>query len=1012
MRRRPSKATGPLTSPLEPLPFFGRLVEMDGLRNHLAVAPLVSLHGPAGVGKSRLLRELASGFEVPVTIVQCVEGDRAVSVRSRIERRLRCHAGGLEMALQQQARVIAIDDIHHLSLDELTSLLMPIVPSATALGRLVLIGRDPMVAAGPLVEMGIGGLDAAASEQLWAHLETNLGEVPGAFDTAFARTRGAPMGLRREYARARFGAEAWTLTNLSPAARSALEAMAVLRIPVAPAGLAAMVPQLAVESAVDELSARQLVDGHADGRLEAHELVRQDVLRSLSVERRQALEVRAAEIVNGSGAGGGARLVWEAGDDGALGALDPVTRLCEAILHYVHAEDLAAGTALLLAHRELGGRRGAAGELEVLIDALDPGGKRPELSALRLELVIRSGRYSEALDRVSGSRATSPLLHAELTMAIGDTESARSELLELSRSADANQRAGAAVLLCELELLSGSAAGASAWLERIADLSAIEPATRVAVYLATAKIDEWAGRIAAMRTTLARAHGVCSSGAGWASELAVIVEARRAAALIREGRLSEAAAAIEAATLLARDLDSMAAADEIRRVTALLAQRRGDNEAAEAGLRALVHSRRGRGDELGALRSELELAELEILRGRPAGAVELASAVATSAHRRKLSHLAARADLVMAATDLLEHHVEAAKNRLAEVATNALDVASLARWEVFTAHSLALLGQRTGAVEHARNAGSLEVRDDVDRTLSAAEVALAAGDVTQALEMARETAVMAERLHRRSELASALVIVARLELARGDRASARAAATRGAREAAAAGLVRVRVHALLALSALARDDDDTSSAVAYARDAAEMAIGAGLPVERLVAHAALEAIAGHEAVADPSAPSAATMASTAIDGAARLLADLGLTAQRPFRVIDAEGLQSDVADSNPEILRLSSRSLAVDGVREVILRKGQELADLRRRSLLKRLLFMFASAPGKVFSKEAIVQAVWNVEYHPLRHDAALFTNIMRIRRLLGEDGAEIVRVTDDGYRFVPPRDFLFVFSR
>jgi Transcriptional regulatory protein, C terminal/AAA domain len=982
---------------------------MDGLRNHLAVAPLVSLHGPAGAGKSRLLRELASGFEVPVTIVQCVEGDRAVSVRSRIERRLRCHAGGLEMALQQQARVIAIDDIHHLSLDELTALLMPIVPSATALGRLVLIGRDPMVAAGPLVEMGIGGLDAAASGQLWAYLESSLGEVPGAFDTAFARTRGAPMGLRREYARARFGAEAWALPSLSPAARTALEAMAVLRIPVAPAGLAAMVPQLAVEAAIDELSARQLVDGHADGRLEAHELVRHDVLRSLSAPRRQALEVRAAEIVNGSGAGGGARLVWDAGDDGALGALDPVTRLCEAILHYVHAEDPVAGTALLLAHRDLGGRRGAAGELEVLIDALDPSGKNPELATLRLELVIRSGRYSEALDRVSRSSA---LLHAELTMSIGDTEKARNDLLDLARNGDANLRAGASVLLCELDLLSGSAAGASAWLERITDLTAIEPATRVAVYLATAKIDEWAGRISAMRTTLARAHGVCSSGAGWAGELAVIVEARRAAALIREGRLSEAAAALDAATLLARDLDSMAAADEIRRVTALLAQRRGDNEAAEAGLRALVHSRRGRGDELGALRSELELAELEILRGRPSGAVELASAVATSAHRRKLSHLAARADLVIAATDLLEHRVEAAKNRLAEVATNALDVASLARWEVYTAHAQALLGQRSGAVEHARNAGGLEVRDDVDRTLSAAEVALAAGDVTQALEMARETAVMAERLHRRSELAAALVIVARLELARGDRASARAAATRGAREAAAAGLVRVRVHALLALSALARDDDDTSSAVSYARDAAEMAIGAGLPVERLVAHAALEAIAGHEAVADPSAPSAATMASTAIDGAARLLADLGLTAQRPFRVIDAEGLQSDVADSNPEILRLSTRSLAVDGVREVILRKGQELADLRRRSLLKRLLFMFASAPGKVFSKEAIVQAVWNVEYHPLRHDAALFTNIMRIRRLLGEDGAEIVRVTDDGYRFVPPRDFLFVFSR
>jgi hypothetical protein len=401
MRRRPSKATGPLTIPIEPQPFFGRLAELEGLRNNVAVAPLVSIHGPAGVGKSRLLRELASGFEVPVTIVQCLDGDRAVSVRSRIERRLRCYAGGLEMALQQQARVIAIDDIHHLSLDELTSLLMPIVPSPTALGRLVLIGRDPMVAAGPLVEMGIGGLDVDASGELWGHLEANLGDVPGAFDTAFARTRGAPMGLRREYARARFGSEAWVLTSLSPAARTALEAIAVLRIPVAPAGLAAMNPSLPVESAIDELSARQLIDGQADGRLEAHELVRFDVLRTLSVERRQALEVRAAEIVNGSGAGGGARLVWEAGDDGALGALDPVTRLCESVTHYVHADDLAAGTALLLAHRDLGGRRGAAGELQVLIDALDPAGKRPELSALRLELVIRSGRSGHQLSLVS-----------------------------------------------------------------------------------------------------------------------------------------------------------------------------------------------------------------------------------------------------------------------------------------------------------------------------------------------------------------------------------------------------------------------------------------------------------------------------------------------------------------------------------------------------------------------------------------------------------------------------------
>ena len=96
-------------------------------------------------------------------------------------------------------------------------------------------------------------------------------------------------------------------------------------------------------------------------------------------------------------------------------------------------------------------------------------------------------------------------------------------------------------------------------------------------------------------------------------------------------------------------------------------------------------------------------------------------------------------------------------------------------------------------------------------------------------------------------------------------------------------------------------------------------------------------------------------------------------------------------------------------MREVIWRHGQELADLRRRSLLKRLLFLFAACPGKTFSKEEIVQSVWNVDYHPLRHDAALFTNIMRIRRLLGGDGADLIRVSEDGYKFCPGKDFVFV---
>ncbi|HEY0480810.1 MAG TPA: winged helix-turn-helix domain-containing protein [Kofleriaceae bacterium] len=1026
--------------PLGPVPFVGRQPELAELKQHLAIVSLVSLHGALGSGKTRLVGELAPGLGAPCTLIECHPGDRASALRSRAERALRCVPGTLAQTLSQQSRVLVIDDIQHLRTDEATSFLSPLLLGPTALGRVVVVGRDPLAAAvgAAIAEIELHGLDGEAAGQLWAHLEDTYGDAQG-FDAALSRTRGVPLALRREYARARFGAPAWDLTTLEPPARAAIEALAILRAPVAPAAVAALAPGVDIEAALTGLIARQLVDSIGDGRIVVHEVVRVDVLAHMSLDDKHRLSGAAAQLVASTAAAStGPRLAWQAGDDGAFGAMDQITRVREVVWHWLAAGNRDAAADALLADRELAARSGGAGEFESLLDALGDQPRRraetrpdvlnglveraaldPErarmLAALRIEIAVRGGRYTEAFERASASPgAVSPLLHAELTLASGDAAAARRALTGLITAADPSDRARAVAMLAELELLAGKPDAATAQLATLGDLSAAEPLARARVHLAAARLDEYEGRVAAMRAALARAHGACKSVPICleASELSAIVDARRAIGLAREGRLVEAATSLDAADAAARDLDAVAVADEVLAARALVARRRGDSTTAAAHLQDVVRARRERGDELGALRAELDLAELEIVRGQPAIAAELASAAMASSVRRELGHLAARGSAVVAAIDLIELRLEAALPRLEELhGQPALDAASAAHVAVLLATARALSGHRTGAVELAQNAGA-ESRDELDRRLAAAEVALAAGDVGVALELARDTAVLAERAHRTIELASALVVVARLELARGDRGNARAAASRAAREAAAAGLVRVRVHALLALCALARDDDDASSAVAYARDASELALSAGLPVERLVAHAALDAIAGQEAVADPSAPSAATMAPTAIEGAARLLTDLGLTAQRPFRVIDAEGVPSDVADANPEILRLSGRALAVDGVREVIWRHGQELADLRRRSLLKRLLFLFASAPGKVFSKEAIVQAVWNVEYHPLRHDAALFTNIMRIRRLLGEDGSEIIRVTEDGYRFVPPRDFLFVIPR
>jgi len=1046
MRRRTSKITNPMT-PIGPLPFAGRQHELAELKEHLAVVPLVSLHGALGAGKTRLVNELAPMLGVPCTLIECHAGDRASALRARAERALRCVPGSLAHTLAQTSRVLIIDDIQHLRTDEATSLLGPLVLGPTALGRIIVVGRDPLAAAvgASIAELELQGLDGDAAQALWASLEETFGEAQGV-DAAFARTRGLPLGMRREFARARFGASAWDVATLDVPARAALEALAVLRAPVAPAAVAALAPGVDCEAALTSLLARQLVDPLGDGRVVVHEVVRVDVLAQMSFENRCRLSSAAAELVASTGAlASGPRLAWQAGDDGAFGAMDQITRVREVVWHWLAAGDRDRAADALLADRELAARSGGAGEFESLLDALVDSPRRrsnrstdggrgvlqtsqaeivkppldPEraraLAALRVEIAVRGGRYTEAFERASAAPgAVSPLLHAELVLASGDAASARRALTGLLGASDPSERTRALAMLAELELLAGAPDAAAAHLASLGELTAAEPLARARVHLATARLDEYMGRVAAMRSALARAHGACKSVPVCleASELSAIVDARRAIGLAREGRLVEAATALEAADVVARDLDAVAIADEVLAARALVSRRRGDSATAAALLHEVVRARRERGDELGALRAELELAELEIVRGQPAMASELASAALASSVRRELGHLAARGSAIVAAVDLLELRLDAALPRLEELhGRPALDASSAANVAVLLATARALSGQRAGAVELAQNAGA-ESRDELDRRLAAAEVALATGDVGLALELARDTAVLAERAHRTIELAGALVIVARLELARGDRGNARAAATRAAREAAAAGLVRARVHALLALSALARDDDDAASAVSYARDAAELAMTAGLPVERLVAHAALDAISGHEAVADPTAPSAATMAPTAIEGAARLLTDLGLTAQRPFRVIDAEGVPSDVADANPEVLRLPGRALAVDGVREVIWRHGQELADLRRRSLLKRLLFLFAAAPGKVFSKEAIVQAVWNVEYHPLRHDAALFTNIMRIRRLLGEDGSEIIRVTEDGYRFVPPRDFLFVIPR
>ena len=187
-------------TPIGPVPFVGRQNELAELKQHLAVVSLVSLHGALGSGKTRLVSELAPGLGAPCTVIECHPGDRASALRSRAERALRCVPGTLAQTLAQQARVLVIDDIQHLRTDEATSLLGPLLLGQTALGRIVVVGRDPLSAAvgAEIAEIELHGLDVEAGETLWGALEESFGPVANTRGFGSARRRGiSPPSTRR-----------------------------------------------------------------------------------------------------------------------------------------------------------------------------------------------------------------------------------------------------------------------------------------------------------------------------------------------------------------------------------------------------------------------------------------------------------------------------------------------------------------------------------------------------------------------------------------------------------------------------------------------------------------------------------------------------------------------------------------------------------------------------------------------------------------------------------------------
>src|SRR5262250_1942386 len=64
------------------------------------------------------------------------------------------------------------------------------------------------------------------------------------------------------------------------------------------------------------------------------------------------------------------------------------------------------------------------------------------------------------------------------------------------------------------------------------------------------------------------------------------------------------------------------------------------------------------------------------------------------------------------------------------------------------------------------------------------------------------------------------------------------------------------------------------------------------------------------------------------------------------------------------------------------------------------LLVLFASHPGRAFSRDFLLERIWDNDFEGF--DRAVDTHIRRLRRKLGPLGDAIVTVWGVGYRFVP----------
>ncbi|MGZ3695348.1 MAG: winged helix-turn-helix domain-containing protein, partial [Bdellovibrionota bacterium] len=98
----------------------------------------------------------------------------------------------------------------------------------------------------------------------------------------------------------------------------------------------------------------------------------------------------------------------------------------------------------------------------------------------------------------------------------------------------------------------------------------------------------------------------------------------------------------------------------------------------------------------------------------------------------------------------------------------------------------------------------------------------------------------------------------------------------------------------------------------------------------------------------------------------------------------------------------NSNRLLIDRERKVIIEPKIGEVHFERRFVLLEIFYLLASQPGKIFSKEDLVDKIWRESYNPMIHDSKVYTSISRLRKLIEPDFKRPIYILNerDGYAF------------